>query len=103
MTGQTLQQLYAGLSSSLQFHVETAQEAVRSEIPPQMTCSPNVPKIMKVDILFAGQGVYGRPHKGVGDTWRASPGGGGGGSGRGEAGPAGVGSGDLFEPLTVAG
>lgn len=94
--GLTFQQLYGELESSLKPHTEAAEAAVRDGAIRQRAVSTAVPRIMKADMMYQGQGMYARPNKGVGAT---RPGGGGGISGGGGR-AATPGS---FDPLTVAG
>lgn len=92
--GLAFQQLYSELVSSLQFHIgaEEASSKKGSMNPP--AASSTFPRIMRTDILFAGQGIDRRAKTGVGATIQAC---GGLGSCRG------IGTLERLEGFTVAG
>lgn len=62
----TFQQFYTDLQSSLQLYEETATAAIANGIATPMPGS--VPRAMNADVLYTGQGTYGRPNRHVGAT-----------------------------------
>lgn len=64
----TFQQLYTDLQSSLQLHEEATEAAVANGIQAPAASVGYVPRALSADVLYAGQGIYGRPNRNVGAT-----------------------------------